>query len=1054
MWLFSTLVALLLWCVAAVGGAPTTSSAPVAAPTPSTLIDILSANVQYSYFLRHLQRHGMVPLLGGFRNVTLLAPVNLAFAAGPDASFDDSNLLLRYVLDQRLRVGYLGTEDVIVDSLYHHFSRPYSLVVSPDLEAQEYVVDGASIVESDVYAKHQNSFVQAIDRLLPVKPTLCEVLMNSDELHFSFAKGLFRLLFSERYLNSNPKYAVTDIPDTCDALLNKTRTLFLPTDAYVNRSLGEVDRRYYLSLLHSLNSEVLDTTKDAVRETKLDIFNLLQLLMFNDLIGGVNGTSGKPCTSVNGKTTLNVTLDKNKVLVNGKVHAVSSQIYADGIFHVLEEPHLNFFADLGVPTASMVPRKALYAMHYSHFVKEVNFRKMGRYLDGSSDSQTIFVEADLKDDAPDDDALTIAGSRPEIAASGFSSKQALLYQFLDEPIDTTTEGGDREFFHRIVLTKMCSKKRVGSCFRVKMTGIRDKEGAFQTTVNDEIHVIEGPIRAANNTFIYVVDREVAPPLLLKKSLGVLLSSGVILRHLEHIHIDKTSCLSTLGYLNEYDLLLLHENGRGYSVFLPCSTEADTSGDHPHLSGLKPSKGTWDSLGLVLNHLESNPGLFRSVLKGFFVENTVYSDFGLEDDDDLVLISKTLRGDMVNISEHYYSGDFDHTIRLNDTILSIPLNLDILFNQGVVHIIDKVLLPQNFEISVADLLKTTDDKAFPQFSFGSLLEKYPKIADALISQREYSVLVPSPESLHNFNVTSDFGRLLEFLEFHLVPNKYLGLLLECVDGTQSPNSTQDIIFTNHSSRGLKCRTEANGKTYLRLQGTGSAEVGAYSYNKDHEVRILSHGCTTTNKDNGTCVFLLDKPLSLLWLDSSKKNAFLHIHLGFVSVGVGIIIGIFVLGAIMLGVLFCMGGIRTGKPVPANMDHIFAPAEPSFMRVTSDDEELPGGYYDRGYETDDDMWRSDRDRLLPSRGKWSRRHDYGSTRKPFSEVKRLFLEVPAIQPNSGPKNGKVSPKNGKYSPKMGRTSPSNDTNTHPGTAPRSIRGNNIISSLNRERLPGNY
>lgn len=1045
MWLSHTLAVLLLWCVAAVGGAPTSSSTQVPAPTPSTLIDILSANVQYSYFLRHLQRHGMVPVLGGLRNVTLLAPVNLAFAAAPSGSFDDSNLLLRYVLDQRLQVGCLGTDDVIVESLFHHFSRPYSLVISPDLEAQEYVVDGASIVERDVFAKHQNSFVQAIDKLLPVKPTLCEALMNSDDLRFSFAKNLFRLLFADRYLN-NPKYRVAAIPDSCDAFFNKTRTLFVPTDDYVNRSMDDIDKRYYLSLFHSLNSDVLDTTKDAVRETKLDIFNLLQLLMFRDLIGGVNGTNGNPCTSINKKTTLNVTLDKNKVLVNGKVHAVDSLIYADGILHVLDEPHLNFFTDLGVPTAQMVPRKALYAMHYSHFVKEVNFRKLGRYIDGSHDGQTILVEAELKDDIPDEDALQLSENRPEIAVSGFSSKQALLYQFLDEPIDTSSvENG--HFFHRIVSTQMCSKKKVGACFRVKMTGIRDKKGDIQTTVNDEIHVLEGPIRVANDTFIYVVDREVTPPLLLKKSLGELLSNGVILRHLEHIRIDKASCLSTLSYLNEHDLLLLRDNGRGYSVFLPCSTEPDTYGDHPLINTVKSSKGTWDSLGLVLNHLEANPDLFRSVLKGFFVENTVYSDFGLEDDDDLVLISNTLRGDMVNISEHYYSGDFDHTIRLNDTILSIPLNLDILFNQGVVHIIDKVLLPQNFRVSVEDLLKTTNDKAFPQFSFGSLLEIYPKLADALLSEGNYSILVPSPESLHNFNVTTTFGKLLEFLEFHLIPNEHLGSLLDCVEGVQNRNASQDIIYTNHSRRGLKCRTEANGKTMLRLQGADGDDFSALSYNKDHEVRILSHGCTSPEKNNGTCVFLLDKPLSLLWLESSKKNAFLHIHLGFVSVGVGIIIGVFVLGAIMLGVLFCMGGIRTGKLGPVNIDHIFAPAEPTFMRVTSDDEEPPGGYYDRGYETDDDMWRSERDRLLPSRGKRGRLLNYGATRKPFAEVKRQFLDVP-----ERPLNG--SPKHGKTSPKTERTSPRSGINTHPGTAPRNIKGTNIMSTLNRERLPGNY
>ena len=55
-----------------------TSSSMEPAPTPSTLVDILS-NVHSFLFLRLLQRQGMIPTLNQMENITLLAPINLAF---------------------------------------------------------------------------------------------------------------------------------------------------------------------------------------------------------------------------------------------------------------------------------------------------------------------------------------------------------------------------------------------------------------------------------------------------------------------------------------------------------------------------------------------------------------------------------------------------------------------------------------------------------------------------------------------------------------------------------------------------------------------------------------------------------------------------------------------------------------------------------------------------------------------------------------------------------------------------------------------------------------
>lgn len=168
LWYTQNLVFLYYFMVLVICEPSPTSEFP--APTPSTIVDILSSQVEYSYFLRHLQRNGMIPILNSLSNVTLLAPVNLAFTSGSDKDVDkelphDNNMLLRYVINQRFRVGYLGTDKIIYNTLYDVEGSPYPVVISPDIEHAEYIVDDiAAIVEVDIYAKHQDSFVQGLIR--------------------------------------------------------------------------------------------------------------------------------------------------------------------------------------------------------------------------------------------------------------------------------------------------------------------------------------------------------------------------------------------------------------------------------------------------------------------------------------------------------------------------------------------------------------------------------------------------------------------------------------------------------------------------------------------------------------------------------------------------------------------------------------------------------------------------------------------------------------------------------------------------------------------------
>lgn len=203
---FLTWISLLFWLTLGVVAEKTSTSSELPAPTPSTIIDILSSQAQYSYFLRHLQRLGLVPRINAMENVTILAPINLAFTGynvnknkKNDNGIDnlEESDWLRYIVGQIFRVGYLGREEVVFDTLYHTLANEfYPVSVTPNFDDFEYVVDGVSpIIEPDIYAKHQRSFVQGIERLIPRKPTLCQLLMDEKTVEFNNHKiGHFKKL--------------------------------------------------------------------------------------------------------------------------------------------------------------------------------------------------------------------------------------------------------------------------------------------------------------------------------------------------------------------------------------------------------------------------------------------------------------------------------------------------------------------------------------------------------------------------------------------------------------------------------------------------------------------------------------------------------------------------------------------------------------------------------------------------------------------------------------------------------------------------------------------
>ena len=69
--------------------------------------------------------------------------------------------------------------------------------------------------------------------------------------------------------------------------------------------------------------------------------------------------------------------DTQQLILNGRVRTMvngTSIVAADGLVHVIDvedNSDSNVFSDLNIDAAEMIPRKALYAMHFS-YLGEVN----------------------------------------------------------------------------------------------------------------------------------------------------------------------------------------------------------------------------------------------------------------------------------------------------------------------------------------------------------------------------------------------------------------------------------------------------------------------------------------------------------------------------------------------------------------------------------------------------------------------------------------------------------------------------------------------------------
>lgn len=460
-------------------GSPTNDTVPI-----KTVIDVLSQSAQFSELLRHLQRTGLVPAINRLKNITLLAPVNGAFAGVSD---DDVS---REVLMYHLLNGTVATPEVDGELVFNSLlpsSADYNdgrdeydisgegMPVRLNRQADEdnggthVLINGQSaIVEADLWAEPRAwGIVQAVDAVLEIPRPLCEAVARLKDAH-----KFTRLLWLE-YNCSSPDMLTAFVPldDAFDAVFNDVEWNYLAS------AFGAEDARRLIQR-HLVQAVIYPQT----------------LVGAPQLFEACDGSS--------------LAIDANMV-VNG-THAPLSDgvVSANGVVRTYSEllgPHL----------VSFDAEKYLLSLGADQFVREALFSGLRDLLvDPNVTGQTILVPSSL-----------VVAEASRLARRGMDNgprphgdpTPRLLYYFLD---------GQHDFFgaetapgRYLATSKFAPRKLAGHPQRVNVVKARND------TVYVNWQLVEPRAYTIGNTTIYLVDGELHMPPALAVALGPFFQSS-------------------------------------------------------------------------------------------------------------------------------------------------------------------------------------------------------------------------------------------------------------------------------------------------------------------------------------------------------------------------------------------------------------------------------------------------------------------------------------------------------------------------------------------------
>lgn len=853
----------------------------------TTVVDLLSENVIFSKFLQFLQHNDYIDCLNGLDNFTLLAPINSAFYI-PNENESEEELAWKR---QNFRLeNYLIKDNIVnISTDFHNKTAEqkglfvlsqgtdYPLVwekknantiilyqhpaITHDgqdnkhsaaiINATVHDAQSLRILTDSIYKPTlQNCVVYAVDHLLPLK---FQNLMNFFES-------------SEQDLHIFGNFTQkTDYLPWREYLVNNT--IVTPTDQLLQDNFNDVELSYLLTNCDAVSRDFaveMDSNDVALSLRKIlkkrDPYSDLQQdqtifaknFVFEGFLGGLQETASKSTRNLNKVTFAVDTINHGKCLKINDSVSETKPFVVDYLTQNDEPGDFGMgyvFGNFGLSSIhdslQFNALKYLLGLQAFDFVDELIFRNLDYLISNNEQELTLFVSVSESDFASAEQVFERNDPVDQYSA-GYSSS-ILIYHFIEKKLDLQT-------FEKSVKTNPSYKNHISwqsymvdsmYCEKNKLMGRScQKLKIWKKSYEDEHeYYVNSPSTKILNKTPFVVGNTLIYVISRQLALPATIAQSVG----SFLH-----CSTSLLFLEQLNLLELPPNNEGYTILLPCYD-------------------SWENLQLNFDVIQKNVTALNTIMKNLIWNGLFYTDT----EENLAFVTSTLNGESVNVSR-VKSDDADkihlNVSSLRNSLVEVDKNNDIMFNQGVIHPVSSAYYPDSLKISLRDLILVSES-----IDFLMLTKDFEHLSAILENDLPYSILVPTPAALfYDGDIHANATRLEDILKLHFIAENSTEALFQC----------SEDIYTEYGEP-LSCRKVDSDNYFLRLKN------GA-----DKEVRILKKGCSTNNPHS--CVFMIDKPISLSWL--TKKRYILH--LPYESFAIGILIGVIGFTALSLLVMYAM------------------------------------------------------------------------------------------------------------------------------------------------------
>lgn len=550
-------------------------------------------------------------------------------------------------------------------------------------------------------------------------------------------------------------------------------------------------------------------------------------------------------------------------VVNGTLHPIATQVLAsDAIIHMYDQFILT--GDEKAANSSIInitPQKYMYGLNADAFVRQLKFAELDDLINEQSKDvkQTIFIPTIPAETRHEKRSIFIAPHEPS----------SLLYHFIEGQY--SLEKSEEETVHHKLLTTMYNSYKIGGRKqKIKFTSKKKAHGEW--FLNG--HQVLSREYKVGNTSIYLIDGDLDLPPSLSTALGPFFQSSYSLEFLE-----------SLGLL---DLPSKHKHGYTYVM---------------------PSRTAWEAETLVTNYLKKNDTALKRVFEGLIFKSPLYTDD--HDFQNVTLLDDTV----VEARALYDNSTQNGFLQIGDNYLSIWAE-DILFDSGVVHSVEEVVIPDDVIVSASDLISYGDRSEFLD------LLTARNLSWALDSDQNFTILVPRQTSLAKDNITADTPNIDDILRMHLLPGNPVDALL----------SGEDTVETLRDDVQLSGRN-ASDRVFLISIANGLG----------NEAFVTDFGSTKGFQNTGTTVLFIDRYISPEWIKPPfiRPPFKLKTHVAMlIGAAVTIIIMFLVLGIILYSVAGKHG--TTGSDDGSN-----APGERAGLLSSSENQRTYGSDTSDGY-----------------------------------------------------------------------------------------------------------